>query len=497
MEASLPLEYPSDNPVPESILGYVSVQGPSSVFGDSASPLPDSSEAYHAERSDRDQVRHNLEESGFTIYAESPLGFAVVGNPAAFEDLTGGTVEAKERLMWAEGGRVRYVTHLDIVGDRQPETLSVAYAESEVARIDGVLLERPRIVMEMFPSPIPPNSPKFHLSVPADVSTLLSASEAHRQGFSGDDVLVAMPDSGFFRHPYFIARHYAVKKPIAVVPGTNPNRDPYGHGTGESANVFAVAPGAVLQPIRASNSAGAPVALIGGFLRAKELNPRIITNSWGGDVPFPPKRDPDEFERALALEILDTIERGILVVFSAGNGQFSIEPQVPGVLAAGGVHMSAALESRASDYASGYQSPWFDGVTVPTVCGLVGLQPRAQYIMLPVPPGSPLDVGQSQPSSVPPDPTDDGTAPNDGWALFSGTSAAAPQLAGAAALILSAKPELEPAQVIEALSKTAIDITTGSCHPRFNNTATVGHDLATGRGLVNAAAAVKYAMEEF
>jgi subtilisin family serine protease len=497
MESSLPLEYPSDNPVPESILGYVSVQGARSVFGQPTGPLPDLSEAYRAENADRDQVRRNLEESEFTVYAESPLGFAVVGSPAAFEDLTGGTVEAKERLMQAEGGRVRYVTHLDIVGDRQPETLSVAYAESEAAKIDGVLLERPRIAMEMFPSPIPPSSPKFHLSVPADVSTLLSASEAHRQGFSGDDVLVAMPDSGFFRHPYFIGRHYAVRKPITVVPGTNPNRDPHGHGTGESANVFAVAPGAVLQPIRASNSAGDLVGAIGGFLRAKDLNPKIITNSWGGDGPFPPDGDPDEFDRAFALEILDTIERGILVVFSAGNSHFSIEPQVPGVLAAGGVHMSTTLESRASNYASGYQSPWFDGVTVPTVCGLVGLRPRAQYIMLPVPPGSPLDVGESEPSTVPFDPTDDGTAPNDGWALFSGTSAAAPQLAGAAALILGVRPDLEPAQVIEALSETAIDITTGSCHPRFNNPATVGHDLATGRGLVNAAAAVKYAMEEF
>jgi hypothetical protein len=496
MELSLPLEYPSDNPVPESILGYVSVRGARSVFGASAGPLPDSSAAYHAERADRDQVRRHLQESELTIYVESPFGFAVVGSPAAFEDLTGGTVEAKERLMRAEGGRVRYVTHLDVVGDRQPETLGVAYAESEAARIDGVLLERPRIAMGMFPSPTPANSPKFHLGVPADVSALLSAPEAHRQGFSGEDVLVAMPDSGFFRHPYFIVRHYAVKKPITVVQDTDPNIDPFGHGTGESANVFAVAPGAVLQPIRASDSAGTLFG-IGGFLKAKELNPRIITNSWGGDGPFPPDGDPDEFERAFALEIMDAIEQGILVVFSAGNSHFSIEPQVPGVLAAGGVHMSAALESRASDYASGYQSPWFDGVTVPTVCGLVGLRPRAQYIMLPVPPGSPIDVWWSQPSTVPFDPTDDGTAPNDGWALFSGTSAAAPQLAGAAALVLGAKPELEPAQVIEALSKTAVDITTGSCHPRFNYPAAIGHDLATGHGLVNAAAALNYAMEEF
>ncbi len=52
MEPSLPLEYLSDNPVPELIQGYVSVQGPSSVFGEATDPLRGSSEAYHAESTD-------------------------------------------------------------------------------------------------------------------------------------------------------------------------------------------------------------------------------------------------------------------------------------------------------------------------------------------------------------------------------------------------------------------------------------------------------------
>src|SRR5512132_1759590 len=81
--------------------------------------------------------------------------------------------------------------------------------------------------------------------------------------------------------------------------------------------------------------------------------------------------------------------------FSVGNGQFSIEPQVPGVLAAGGVYMDESGNLRASDYASGYQSPWFDNVVVPTICRLVGLQPRAQYLMLPLQPGSQIDQQES------------------------------------------------------------------------------------------------------
>ena len=157
--------------------------------------------------------------------------------------------------------------------------------------------------------------------------------------------------------------------------------------------------------------------------------------------------------------------------------------------------MSPTLELMASNYASGYESPWFPKRIVPDVCGLVGMLPRAQYLMLPVPPGCELAEGQSKPD--PTDPNDDGTPPNDGWALFSGTSAAAPQLAGAAAVLLGLKPKLTPAQIIEALCKTAIDITTGSCHPRFNNAAIVGQDKATGFGLVNLAEAVAYAEANF
>jgi subtilisin family serine protease len=199
---------------------------------------------------------------------------------------------------------------------------------------------------------------------------------------------------------------------------------------------------------------------------------------------------------AFAAEIQDAIHSGILVIFSAGNGQFSAEPQVAGVLAAGGVFADQSGNLRASDYASGYQSTWFDNHVVPTVCGLVGMQPRAQYLMLPVPPGCEIDQEEAEPTDD--DPATDGTPGNDGWALFSGTSAAAPQLAGAAALLLGAKPTMTPPQVIEALSRTAVDVVVGHSFPqRFNNAATPGPDLATGMGLINVGAALQYATAHF
>ncbi len=304
-----------------------------------------------------------------------------------------------------------------------------------------------------------------------------------------------MVDSGQYAHPFFDAHHYQVLPSKTIVNGTSATKDPVGHGTGESANIFAIAPETVLQPIRATDESGHLVGAIGGFLTAKQDSPDIMTNSWGGDGTYPPTGAPDAYDIAWAAEIIDAVEKGIFVVFSGGNGSFSIEPQVPGVLAAGGVYMTGDLEMQASNYTSGYPSPWYANVTVPDVCGLVGVSPRAQYIMLPVQPGCELDIFESQPTTG--DPIGDGTMTHDGWALFSGTSAAAPQLAGVAALILSAKPGLSPAQVTKAMTKTATDVRSGYCHPRFNFPARIGHDNATGHGLVDASDAVQYAIDHF
>ena len=492
---SMPEEFESGGLVPDVLLGYVSVRsqgGVSALDADQRSLT--STEAFQASVEDHEEARGALESIGFEVVAESQLGKAVAGPPSAFEELTGGTCVTREVLLHAEAGRERYVTHVDIVGADQPDTLCVATAASAASRIEGVLLERPRILQAVFPAPIPPTVQKFHLRVPDDVALVLGAAAAHRKGHHGVDVTVAMVDSGQYAHPYFLAHGYDVKPAVSVVPGASAARDPVGHGTGESANIFAVAPAASLRPYRASDVQGRLVGAISGFLRAKGAipKPQVLTNSWGGDGPYPPTGPLDEWERVWALEIRDAVEQGIVVVFSAGNGSFTVEPQVPGVISAGGVYASPGLDLQASNYASGYDSTWFPGVRVPTVCGLVGLLPRAQYLMLPIPPGSEIDIDESLPAAVD---SPDGTTGNDGWGLFSGTSAAAPQVAGAAALILGARPGLTPAQVGQVLADTATDVRTGRCHPRFNFAAQVGDDLATGPGLVNVARAVDHATE--
>jgi subtilisin family serine protease len=129
----------------------------------------------------------------------------------------------------------------------------------------------------------------------------------------------------------------------------------------------------------------------------------------------------------------------------------------------------------------------YPGRNVPDVSGLVGMRPRAAFIMLPLQSGDQIDQELGNGNAHP---AGDETAANDGWAAFSGTSAAAPQVAGICALVRQANPQLTPAEVKDVLCRTARDVTGGTNHPRFAEQAVPGYDLATGHGLADGHRAV-------
>jgi subtilisin family serine protease len=111
--------------------------------------------------------------------------------------------------------------------------------------------------------------------------------------------------------------------------------------------------------------------------------------------------------------------------------------------------------------------------------------------MLPVPPGSEIDRETADPDDGLPG---DGTAPNDGWGVFSGTSAAAPQLAGLCALLLEKSPNLTPADIKSILRRSARSVTRGAANPASSDDnvgepAGPGDTNAAGAGLVDAMAA--------
>jgi subtilisin family serine protease len=343
------------------------------------------------------------------------------------------------------------------------------------------------------PSATPPTRAAFHLTVPGDVARLLNAVPVHLAGTTGRGVRIAMIDSGFdHRHPFF--RRHGFQSTVALAPGaTNRSTDLNGHGTGESANVFAIAPGATFIGVKLDNDTQPALgaSLLEGFQEALRHNPRIISVSLGFDLRQPNTNQPmatlPNSLVALEAEIEAAVAAGIIVVFSAGNGHYSFPGQMKEVISAGGVFVDENGLMQASDYASAFTSPIYSGRSAPDFCGLVGLLPHADYIMLPVPLGCEIDREES---------AHDGTAAGDGWGVFSGTSAAAPQLAAVCALLVEKNPSLTPGDVKAVLKRTARDVSEGHANPASDPLgaglrASAGIDGATGSGLVDAFAAFR------
>jgi subtilisin family serine protease len=419
-----------------------------------------------------------LQQAGFQVLQVSSTTVNIAGPPALFRDAFECRLENEDREVIKEGGREDVAQFVECPDTDLPgliDTSGTAFSDL----LEGVAIEEPRYYMAA--AALPPSVRYHHLDVPGDVSLGCNADKAHRGGTTGRGIKVVMTDSGHFAHPFFAARGYRVG-PVVLGPGAaNPAADESGHGTAESANIFAVAPDVDFTMVKMSF-----VNSIGAFNAAVGLSPHIISNSWGSDKLNPPLSASDN---ALAAAIATAVGNGIVVVFSAGNGHFGFPGQHPDVISAGGTFMDQAGNLQASDYASGFASVIYPGRNVPDLCGLVGMRPRAAYIMLPVEPNDEIDRDLGNGLNHP---DGDETPANDGWAAISGTSAAAPQLAGAAALVREACPRLTPAQVKDVLMSTARDVTAGRCSPRpgQNHPAGPGPDLATGTGLVDAARAV-------
>jgi subtilisin family serine protease len=339
----------------------------------------------------------------------------------------------------------------------------------------------------------PPTVTYPHLRVPGDVALGVDAAKAHRQGITGRGVRVAMIDTGFAHsHPYFQGNGY--NSTVVLAAGaTNDAIDGNGHGTGESANLLAIAPDATFIGIKLEDEAGGNGAsILEGFQAAMAQNPQVISVSLCYDLvdQSSPSRAhltslPNSLV-ALQTEIQAAVAEGVVVVFAAGNGHVAFPAMMPEVIAVGGTHMDPSGAMEASDYASAFESKIYPGRRLPDLCGLVGMQPHADYIELPIPPGCEIDSENS---------AHDGTGPSDGWGVFSGTSAATPQLAGVCALLLQKNAGLTPTEVKSVLMRTARDVTTGQNNNASSEgvaiLASAGDDGATGAGLVDANEALR------
>jgi subtilisin family serine protease len=266
-------------------------------------------------------------------------------------------------------------------------------------------------------------------------------------GLDGSNVTIGIMDSGVdWLHPDLMGsyRGYQGGNPNhsgnwfdAVNPGNSAPVDPFGHGTHVTGiavgqNGFGVAPGAQWIAARAFDQYGigfdSHIHSAFQWLLAPAGNPAlapdVVNHSWGG-APFVLAYVPDVAALRAA---------GIIQVFAAGNGgpgpgSISAPASYPGALAVG-----------ASDDINAIT--WFSS--------------RGP---------SPL-TNEIKPALVAPGSRLLSTWPDGQYRSLMGTSMAAPHVAGAAALLLSANPALTEPQFSQLITSTARPL---SAQPNYGN----------------------------
>jgi subtilisin family serine protease len=227
--------------------------------------------------------------------------------------------------------------------------------------------------------------------------------------------------------------------------GGGPGGDPDGHGTqvaaiaaGTPGQMRGVSPTSPILPVRIFDAAGASSvgAVVQGIKAAVAQGAGVINISGAAKVADTSKADILRLSQA----ITEAFAKGVLVVAAPGNdGELTetVPASLPHVLVAG-----SATNGARSVFSN--LGPWVDLVT------------PADNFFAPLPAGLCIY----------------------GYGSATGTSYAAPALAGAAAIVQQLRPELTTQQKFELLRRSATDLP-----PE-------GRDDQTGFGMLNLAAAI-------
>ena len=300
----------------------------------------------------------------------------------------------------------------------------------------------------------------------------VGATSAWNGQTTGAGVTVALVDTGIADVPD------VQNQVVARANFTNETsfQDTYGHGTFEAGIVagngaasggryVGVAPDASLMSVKVADASGSTSLgqVIAGIqlvdFSAQQFNVRVLLLPLDSNSPFPPEIDP------LSRALRTVWAHGVVVVVPAGNsGPGASTIASPGndpvLLTAGSVN-DMGTANVSDDQVSSFSSrgPTSLGEDKPDVAA-----PGEHLVSLRVP-GSTID--QQNPSAV----------VESNYFKGSGTSMSAAVTAGAAALLLSARPQLTPDEVKALLMGSATPVLDGDTE-------------STGAGVVNAAAAV-------
>lgn len=260
----------------------------------------------------------------------------------------------------------------------------------------------------------------------------------------GKGILVAVIDSGVNLDHSDLESNIRGEK--SFVSASADDND--GHGThcagiisaikDNGIGIAGVAPKAYIMPIKVFRDGEATTDnVVRGIYYAKEKGAKVISCSFGGPKSL-----------TMRSAVLYAYRQGCIIVAAAGNIQLGSSPR-----------------------STSYHPASIPGVL--TVAAINRYGDRASFSCF----GRCVDVaapGVDIYSTI--------NGDDDRYGYKSGTSMACPHVAGLAALIWSAKPDLTNRQVIRIIKQTATDIDT------------YGWDIKTGYGLINAERAVREAI---
>ena len=278
-------------------------------------------------------------------------------------------------------------------------------------------------------------------------------------GYRGTGIKIAVVDTGIDReHPDFAGR---------IVAGASFVGDDYqddnGHGThvagisagsgaAQDGTYVGVAPEASLYAAKVldRNGSGSMSGVMAGVEWAVEQGVQVINLSLGGS-------GSSDGQDALSMTCNAAVAEGIVVCAAAGNaGPSSRTIGSPGaeedVITIG----ASDREDQVARFSS--RGPTADGRVKPDLCF----------------PGTDIVAARAAGTSM-------GSPLNEHYTSASGTSMATPHAAGLAALLLQAKPGVSPAQIKEALMRTALDMGADE-NAQGAGRARAGHALAVLEG---------------
>jgi subtilisin family serine protease len=289
----------------------------------------------------------------------------------------------------------------------------------------------------------------------AESSPLIHADEALGMGYTGRDIIVAVIDTGVdTSHPDLsISMDSERCFCTGCCPGggstgsgSGSARDDDGHGTHVSGTIAApglaqpvgIAPGSYIAAVKVLGpNGGKDSDILAGLdyvLSRPEI--KVINMSLGGGRYSKVCDSADSVNQAYGSVIAALRSRGTLTSVASGNNGYSDSVSSPAcinaALAVGAVY-DANVGSRGFSNCSDATTTADQVACFSNSCGLVEL----------LAPGSRITAAGM----------------GGGTATLSGTSMAAPHVAGAAAVLLQARPSLTPSQIIDVLKRTGRPVT--------------------------------------